>query len=110
MPNQEDVVSQDTMCGRPYQVTSEPEGILNDSMNRLELLCLTGGFESSHLSFALSRWLMGDFSTIVGLELSVVDDGRHDGPMCRPMAPKYHRTLAEVGRASRHSRCAEQLI
>jgi hypothetical protein len=87
MPNQENAVSQDTMCGRPYKVTSEPEKILNDSVNRQELLCLTGEFEPSHLSFALSRWLMGNFSMIAGREFSVADDGRHDGPMCRPIAP-----------------------
>ena len=45
-------------------MTSEPEEILNDSVNRQESLCLTGGFESSHLSFALSRRLVGDFSSI----------------------------------------------
>ena len=54
MPNQEGAVSQDPMGGRPQQVTSKAEEILNDSVNGQESLCLTGGFEPSHLSFSLS--------------------------------------------------------
>lgn len=68
-------------------MTSNPEEIQDDSVSRQESLCLTGGFKSSHLSFALSRRLVGDFSSIVGVEFSVVDDQRHDGPVRRPIAP-----------------------
>jgi hypothetical protein len=42
-------------------VTSEPEEILNDSVNGQESLCLTSGFEPSHLSLALARRLVGDY-------------------------------------------------
>jgi hypothetical protein len=41
-------------------------------------LRLSGGFESSHLSLTWPSWLVRDLSPIVGIAISVVDDGRHD--------------------------------
>jgi hypothetical protein len=78
MPNQEGAVSQDPMGNGPQKVASKPEEIFDDSVNRQELLCLTGGFELSHLSFSLSGRLVGNFSSIITKDLGVVDDRRHD--------------------------------
>jgi len=48
---------------------------------------MSGGLEPSHLSLTLSGWLMGDFSTIVGISAGFVEDGRHHSPMRCPVAP-----------------------
>lgn len=50
-------------------------------MNRQESLRLSGGFESAHLSLALSGRLVRHLSPIVGIAISVVGDRRHDGPV-----------------------------
>jgi hypothetical protein len=41
-------------------------------MKGKKLLCLTGGFESAHLSFPLARRLMRSLHSIVGVALGCV--------------------------------------
>jgi len=66
----------------------DPKEIQDDSMDRQESLRLSGGFEPSHLSLPLSGWLMGDFSTIVGVAPCVVNNGRHHNSMRCAVAPQ----------------------
>jgi hypothetical protein len=54
-------------------VTFKPEEILDYSVNRHESLRLSGGFEPLHLSFALSRRLVRDFSSMMGVKRSAVN-------------------------------------
>ena len=50
-------------------------------MEREKPLRLPGGFESAHLPLSLSRQLMGDFDSIVGIALHnvshIVEDASH---------------------------------
>ena len=59
-------------------VASDSEEILDDSVYRPESLGLSHGFESSHLSLALSDRLMRDFNPIVSVAFGVVRNRRHD--------------------------------
>jgi len=71
------------MVHRPQQVVSDSEKILDDSVYRPESLCLSHGFESSHLSLALSDRFMRNFSSVVSVTFVVVHDRRQDSaPRC----------------------------
>jgi hypothetical protein len=69
-------------------VASDSEEILDDSVYRPESLRLSHGFESSHLSLALSDRLMRDFSPIVSVAFGVVRNRRHDSAVRRLIAPQ----------------------
>ncbi len=73
MPNNEGALPQDPVAGWPRQMSSDPEEIQDDSVDRQESLRLSGGLESSHLSLSLSGWLVRDFSPVVGVASGVVD-------------------------------------
>ena len=73
-PNKEGAGSQCPVVGWPQQMPSDPEEIQDDSVDRQELLCLSGRLEPSHLSLPLSGWLVGDLGPVVGVAPGVVDD------------------------------------
>ena len=58
----------------PHQVTSDPKEIIDGCMDGEKLLNLPQGLEAAHVTFALSRGLMGDFGTVVGVLLGAVLD------------------------------------
>ena len=57
-------------------------------MSVQESLTLVGRFEAPHLAFALPCGLMGDFGPVVGVTFRDMNDRRHDGPVCRAIAPE----------------------
>lgn len=69
-------------------MASDSEKILDNSVHRPESLCLSGGFESSHLSLTLSDRLMRDFSPIVGPAFDVMHDRRYEGAVRCLIAPQ----------------------
>ena len=74
------------MVGRAHEVPSNGEQVLNDSVNREESLGLLRRLEPAHLSLSLSRRLMRDFGSVVGVTIRDVKDRRHDRPVCRAIA------------------------
>ena len=78
--------SQYPVVGWPNQITSDPEEIQDDAVDRQELLRLSGGLEPAHLSISLSRRLVRNLRPIVGVTLGDVKNRRHDGPVCRAIA------------------------
>ena len=52
---------------------------------------MRGGFESSHLSLALSGGLMGDFHWIVFVLLGAVNNRRHKDAVGRRVAAQFVR-------------------
>ncbi len=74
------------MVGWPNQMPSDPEEIQDDTVDRQELLRVSGGLEPSHLSFTLSGRLVRDFGPIVRVTFRDVNDRRHDRPVCRAIA------------------------
>jgi hypothetical protein len=53
-------------------VASEPEQIVHHAMEVKKPLCLTNGFESTHLPFPLARRLMRSLHAIIGVTLGRV--------------------------------------
>ncbi len=69
-------------------MASDTEEILCESMHRQESLGLSRRLEPSHLSLPLSGRLVGDLRSIVLVSAGVVDDGRHNRPLGRSVAPQ----------------------
>ena len=88
MPNKEGALSQDPVVGWPQQMPPDSEVIQDDSVDRQESLCLSGRLEPSHLPLALASRLVRDFGPIVSVTFRDVNDRRHDGPVCRAVAPQ----------------------
>jgi hypothetical protein len=63
VPHKEGTGSQPTVMSSLEQVTSHAKEIPNQSVHRQESLRVSGGFEPSHLSFALAGRLMRDFGS-----------------------------------------------
>ena len=74
------------MMRRSHQMTANVEKVADESVHGQESLCLTGRFEPSHLSLALSCGLVGDFGTIVLVSVRAMGDRRHDRSVRRPVA------------------------
>ena len=67
------------MVSRPQEVSTDSEEILHDTVNRRELLELSGRLEAPHLALPLTRRLVGDLGSIVRVLICDVDHGRHHG-------------------------------
>ena len=93
MPIKRGMGSQHPVIGWPQQVASDSEKILDNSADRPESLCLSHGFESSHLSLTLSDRLMRDFGPIVSGALRVMHDRRHQGVARCLIAPQLDNTV-----------------
>jgi len=77
VPHKEGTGSQPTVMSSLEQVTSHAKEIPNQSVHRQESLRVSGGFEPSHLSFALAGRLMRDFGSIVLVLLRAVNNRGH---------------------------------
>jgi E1-E2 ATPase len=83
--------SQQTVVGRPEEMSAHPEEILYKAVHRGEALHLGGRLEAPHLALALARRLMGDFSSIVRVLVRDVNHARHHSPTSRRIAPQLVR-------------------
>src|SRR4029453_7375978 len=70
---------------------AHPEEILDEAVHGREALHLGGRLEAPHLTLALARRLMGDFSSIVRVLVRDVAHGRHHRPTSRRIAPQLVR-------------------
>ena len=87
-PDAEGTIPQSTVVGRAHEVPSNPEEVLDDSVNGEEALRLAWRLEPAHLSFALPGRLMGDLRSVVGVLHRIVDQGRHGDSMSGAIAPQ----------------------
>ena len=69
-------------------MTTDSEQVLDGTVNREKTLSLCHGFEPSHLPLLFTSVLMGDFSPVVLVLTSAIDNGRKDLPMCSRITPK----------------------
>ena len=74
------------MMRRSHQVTANVEKVADESVHGQEALRLTGRFEPSHVSLALSCGLVGDFGAIVLVSVRAMGDRRHDRSVRCPVA------------------------
>ena len=84
---------------RSHQVPSNPEEIVDRSMDEKKALDVSWRFKSSHLSLPLAGWLMGDLGAVVSVLRGAVMDGREGSPMGRPITAqliKYIHTLNRI--------------
>ncbi len=88
IPDTERARSQHTVVGRPKQVAADAEEVEHESVHGEESLRVLGGLESSHLTLALSRRLMGHLRSIVLVLPRAVYHRRHHGTMGRGVAPQ----------------------
>jgi hypothetical protein len=100
------------MMSRPQQVSAHPKQVLNDTVDVQEPLRVVGRREAAHLTFALSRGLMGPFGAIVRVSRRIMGDQRHEVPMGDTVAAQLvghepHRFLSlTVQQAAKESpRC-----
>ena len=61
IPNPERAYSEQPVVNRSEQVPAETEQIQHEAVDREKSLYVRSGFEPTHLTLALSRWLVGDF-------------------------------------------------
>ena len=73
-PNPERSISQRAVIGGTHEVTTNPEQVLDDTVNGEEALRLTRRFEPAHLSLALPSRLVRDLRTVVRVLCRIVDD------------------------------------
>lgn len=59
------------------QMAPDAKQVLDRTVNGCESLQLSRRLEPAHLAFALTRGLMGDFRTIVGILMRAVNHGGH---------------------------------
>ena len=58
---------------RPHPMSAHSEEILDHAMDRREALQVHGRLEAPHLAFTLSRRLVRDFGSVVGILTRAVD-------------------------------------
>ena len=76
---------------RPKQVATDTEEVVDESVHGEESLHVSGGFKSSHLSFALPSRLVRHFRSIVLVLSGAVHHGRHHGTVGCGVAAKFVR-------------------
>ena len=69
-------------------MSSNGEQVANGVVNREEPLGLCHRLEAPHVALAPTRRLVGNFGPVVSVARGVVDDGRHDDPVRRAVAPE----------------------
>ncbi len=87
-PQTEGAISEHSVVGRAQEVPPNPEEVLDDSVNGEEALGLAWRLEPAHLSLSLSRRLMRDLRSVVGVPARVVDHRRHGAPPRCAVAPQ----------------------
>ena len=65
------------MVSRSQEVSTDSEQILHDTVNRRELLELSGRLETPHLALTLSGRLMGDLRAVIRILIGAVKHRRH---------------------------------
>ena len=65
------------MVSRSQEVSTDSEQILHDTVNRRELLELSGRLETPHLALTLSGRLMGDLRAVIRVLIGAVKHRRH---------------------------------
>ena len=76
------------MVGCADEVPPNPKQVQDDPVNREESLRLTDRFEAAHLSLSLSRRLMRDLRSVVGVLPRIVADGGYGAPMRSAITPQ----------------------
>ena len=69
-------------------MSSNGEQVANGVVDREEPLGLCHRFEVPHVALPPTGRLVRDLGPVVGVARSVVDDGRHDDPVGRAVAPE----------------------
>lgn len=70
-------------------MTADTKEILRQSVHREESLCLSPGFEPSHVALPLSGGLVRDFRPVVRILAVVVNDTGHNGAVRGGIAPQF---------------------
>ena len=70
-------------------MSPDPEKIQHESVDRETSLRVRGGFETAHLSLALSRRLMRNLGAVVRILSRAVNHGWHHGAVCRGVATQF---------------------
>src|SRR2546427_10453371 len=89
-------------------MTPQAKEIPNQSVHRQESLRVSGGFEPSHLSFALAGRLMRDFGSIVLVLRRAVHDRGHHEAVSRRVAAKLVRDQTPWRTALRFQQLPEE--
>ena len=77
IPFNERASAEQTVVSRSQEVSTDSEQILHDTVNRRELLELSGRLETPHLALTLSGRLMGDLRAVIRVLIGAVKHRRH---------------------------------
>ena len=98
-PGDKGPIPKESIMRGSHQMPSDPEEIVDRSMDREEALNVACGFKATHVAFALSGGLMRHFGSIAGVLRSTVMHGRHTDSVGRPITAqliKYIHTLNRI--------------
>ncbi len=70
-------------------MASDPEEIIDGTMDREAALDVSQRLEAAHVAYALPGGLVRDLSPVVSVLPGAVSHGRHGSPMSSPIAAQF---------------------